>query len=211
MRAYYRRAWRFANLLYRLLFGKHIYGRENIPSEGGILIACNHVSFWDPPLIGTASTRELHYLAKEELFHNRFLRWLITAHNAIPLRRAALSTTALKEAMAIVRSGGAVLIFPEGTRSKIGKLLPPKPGIGLLAVSTDAPIVPASILNSNHSIECMLRKRSVGIKFGKPFRVSDLKLDGSEDTSRGRYRRVGEEVMRRIELERQWLREKLGD
>jgi 1-acyl-sn-glycerol-3-phosphate acyltransferase len=158
-------------------------------------------------MMGTASTRELHYLAKEELFRNPFLRWLIRAHNAIPLRRAALSTAALKEAISIVKNGGAVLIFPEGTRSKIGRLLPPRPGVGLLVSATDAPVLPACIMNSNRAVSCILRRERAAIRFGRSFRVGDLKLSG---TRRENYREVGEEVMRRISEQQEWLSKTLA-
>src|SRR5512134_1457256 len=102
------------------LSGWEVRGREQVPREGGLIVASNHISFWDPPLVGTAAIRELHYLAKEELFRTPVLGPFIRTFNAIPIRRGVADLSGLTKAMDMLRAGRALLMFPEGTRVRDG-------------------------------------------------------------------------------------------
>lgn len=152
----------------RLFLRYRIEGREHIPRKGPVIVASNHISFWDPPLIGAWVNRNLHYLAKAELFKNRVFGAMLTAYNCIPIQRGPQARSALRGAEGVLDRGGAVLIFPEGTRSKSGYLLPPRAGISHLAAVSRTPVVPARISGSNQIRRSMLRQVEIRLSFGAP-------------------------------------------
>jgi cytidylate kinase len=152
----------------RLFLSKRVVGREHIPPKGPLIVACNHISFWDPPLVGGWVPRTLHYLAKQELFENRILGAMLRGYNCIPIQRGPQARSALRGAEGVLDRGGAVLIFPEGTRSKSGSLLPPRAGISHLAAAARAPVVPARISGSNQIRRSMLRQVEIRLTFGSP-------------------------------------------
>jgi cytidylate kinase len=163
---YYRFGSGFVALFARLFLRIRITGRENIPLRGPLIVACNHISFWDPPLVGSLFPRVLAFLAKEELFQNKVFGALISGYNSIPIPRGPRARSALRGAEAVVDRGGAVLIFPEGTRSKTASFLPPRAGISHLAAVTRAPVLPARIKGSRQIRKSMLRQVEIRITFG---------------------------------------------
>jgi 1-acyl-sn-glycerol-3-phosphate acyltransferase len=193
VRFHYRLGWVPALFLARAFVGYRVSGAERVPAQGAVIIASNHVSGWDPILVGLAIRRELHFLAKEELFRNPLLRRIITAYNALPVRRGGLDRRALRASLAVLERGGAVLLFPEGTRSASGDLREPKAGVGFLASKAGAVIVPAYIAGSGALRSAFLRRRPVEVTFGNPL-TSD-RTDSSE-TYRATAERTMEEVRR---------------
>jgi 1-acyl-sn-glycerol-3-phosphate acyltransferase len=129
-------------------------------------VASNHISFFDPPLVGSMVPRAAHFIAKEELFRNRLFGALISSYNAIPIRRGPQARAALRGAEDVLAGGGAVIIFPEGTRSRSGEFLPPRAGVARLARHGRAPVLPVYISGSNQIRRSMLRKVPVRISFG---------------------------------------------
>jgi 1-acyl-sn-glycerol-3-phosphate acyltransferase len=195
MRLGYRLAWCVTNAIFGVLFFRRTRGRQHIPREGGFIVACNHISFWDPPLVGAALPREVYFLAKEELFTNRAFGWLIGSLNAIPIRRGFADSRGIKKALDVVSKGKGLLMFPEGMRVKDGGLRPALPGVGLLSVKAGVPVVPAFVSGSNKIKRAMLRLDRVRLEFGEPyFPPEESGLANSKEL----YRTVGEEVMRRI-------------
>jgi 1-acyl-sn-glycerol-3-phosphate acyltransferase len=152
-----------ANVLFRTIWRLKIHGAENVPRTGPLIVAPNHRSYADPPLAGACVPREIHFLAKKELFRFRPFGWFITNLNAHPLNRAG-DIAAFREATRILRADGALIIFPEGRRIDTDSLGEPKAGIGMLAASTGTPIVPVYIHNSR----LMSRFKRVEVYFGKP-------------------------------------------
>jgi CMP/dCMP kinase len=150
----------------RLFLHIQVVGRERIPLKGPLIVACNHISFWDPPLVGSLFPRVLAFLAKEELFQNKVFGALIAGYNSIPIPRGPRARSALRGAEGVLDRGGAVLIFPEGTRSKTGSFLPPRAGISHLAAVTRAPVLPARIKGSRQIRRSMLRQVEIRITFG---------------------------------------------
>jgi 1-acyl-sn-glycerol-3-phosphate acyltransferase len=128
-------------LFYRPL----IAHRENFYKHDGIIIICNHLKWWDPLLVAICYARPLHFMSKSELFENKLqgtlLRWL----NLFPVNRHTADLKAIRTAMKIVAEGEGCMIFPEGTRSKSGQLLPFEKGAAFLAMRAGAPIVPVYI------------------------------------------------------------------
>lgn len=162
--------WVILNWIAKILVNIKIYGRKKIPKKGRLIIAPNHTSWWDPPLIGLVSIREVFYLAKEELFTaNKFFGWLIRTYNAIPLKREMGGISAMKKAKELLRNNLCVCIFPEGTRSKKGHLLSFKKGVALLAMKTRTPVVPAYIMGARGGFfNWFFRKKRLAVAFGDP-------------------------------------------
>jgi len=157
-------SWIFAFPVMKLLTGLEICGR--VPKKGAYIIASNHRSFLDPPLVGLAAAREVYFLAKIGLFEvSKAFSWLIKNYNAIPIS----GTRGLRTAARLLKSGNVVVIFPEGTRSKKGYMLPFNPGVGYLAINFKVPVIPAYITNSNKRfLSLVLRLHKLKIRFGAP-------------------------------------------
>jgi len=153
---------------------------HSVPRNGPVIVACNHISFWDPPLVGAAIRREMHYIAKAELFHNPLFGRMLRSYNCIPIQRGTRARTGLKGAEEVLREGGGVVIFPEGTRNKSGSLIPARAGVARLAAVTRTPIVPAYISGSNRIRRSMLRQVPIRITFGSPVMPPRLESDREE-------------------------------
>jgi 1-acyl-sn-glycerol-3-phosphate acyltransferase len=162
----------YGGRLCQLLFGFHVQGAERVPRKGGVIIVCNHISELDPPVLGFAIPRGISFMAKVELFQNRFGQFFLSKLNAFPVNRAGIDTKALRIAIDSLTGGEAVVIFPEGTRSHDGRLLPAKAGISLIASASRAPVLPAFIWGTDHVWKALTRT-------GKPFSVSFGKLISS--------------------------------
>jgi 1-acyl-sn-glycerol-3-phosphate acyltransferase len=143
---------------------RRVLGREHIPPRGALLFAANHASFADPPLVGSSVSRPLYFMAKEELFQVPLFGWLIRHVNAFPIRRKEGDVGAFRTAQRILAAGGAMIMFPEGRRQKGGVFGKPKAGLGLLAVKTGTPVVPAYVHNTHH----LWRFPRLTVVFGAP-------------------------------------------
>jgi 1-acyl-sn-glycerol-3-phosphate acyltransferase len=196
LRFHYKVSWHFLRFVERVLFGFRVTGSEAIPRKGAVIIASNHISYFDPPVVGSGVPRELTFMAKEELFRNKAFGWFIGKYNAIPLKRSIGDVGALRKAVGILKQGRAVLMFPEGTRSLTGKLLKPKPGLGMIAALAAAPVVPAYVTGTNRLGAAFLRKADLRVSFGEPVMPAPAGDAGPE--SRDGYQKVTDEVMRRI-------------
>ena len=148
-----------------------VYGRENLPSPPFIL-APNHISNYDPPVVGLALKKyEIYFLAKEELFlPNRFFAYLIEKVNAIKLRRGGIDIDAMRIAIKKLKKGYPLVIFPEGTRNKTNRLLlPGKAGVAFLMMKANVPIVPTLITGTREGfISAILGKSELSVTFGEP-------------------------------------------
>lgn len=158
-------------VVFKTIWRLKVAGRENIPAEGGVIIAANHRSYADPPIVGISIERHVHFIAKKELFAFRPFGWLISNLHAHPLNRSS-GGEAIRAAEAILKSGQPIIIFPEGGRSTTEEFRPPKAGVGLVAIRTNTPVVPAYIHNS--PAKALLRLKQVSITFGKPLNPSQF-------------------------------------
>ncbi len=181
------------------LSGWEIRGREHVPPAGAVIVASNHISYWDPPLVSIAAVRGMYFLAKEELFRPPVFGPLIRAFNAIPIRRGVVDMTGLTKAMDVLRAGRALIMFPEGTRARDGELHGARPGVGLLAVATDARIVPTFIMGSNQPGKWMFRQVKLRVLFGPSRTWRELAGPDAElEPGRALYQSVGAGLMREI-------------
>ena len=153
----------------RLYFRVARIGREHVPAEGGVILAANHRSFLDPWVIGVCLRRPIYFVAKQELFHNRFLGWFLNSLGAFPLRRGASDEESVATALALLERGAAVVIFPEGTRNRSGPLRAPRRGVGRLALESGAPVVPIAVAGTERARRgWRIRPVRVSIRCGRP-------------------------------------------
>lgn len=199
MGSYYSAVRFLVSGIFRVATGWEVTGRERVPAAGALVIASNHISFWDPPLVGAALPRECHFLAKEELFATPLLGSLIRSLNAIPIRRGLADLSGMSRAIEVLKGGEALLMFPEGSRMRDGELHPARPGVGMMAVNADAMILPSYISGSGKPGKWWNRSSRVRISFGSPRNWREMAgPDADLKPGRALYQRIGDEVMREI-------------
>ncbi len=182
------------HIFYRLFFRYEVEGAENIPQEGGVIIASNHLSYLDPPLIGIAIKRRATYMAKSSLFHNPLISWFVRMFS-IPVDRGAAKPSTIKTAVNALRQGKLLVIFPEGGRRRGDNPAEGRRGVGMLAALGRVPVVPAYIEGTDRALPVgaiLIRPAKVKIRFGMP-----LKIEEAERT-KDFQKRVTDEVMKRI-------------
>ena len=128
-----------------LIFRYKVEGQENIPADGGVIVALNHRSYWDVVFAGSIIRRPLRYMAKAALFENPLFARLITTFGAFPIQRGSGDIGAIKSALSILKGGNVMLIFPEGRRILDGSHPGGKPGVALIATMAKVPVVPICI------------------------------------------------------------------
>jgi len=116
MKIIYPIAWFISRSTAEILGGLKIYGRENIPKTGGFILAPNHISYYDPPFVGSCVNRPMHFFAKYELFKNRLFASILRSINSIPVKRGTIDRQALKTAIEVTKQGSGLTMFPEGSR-----------------------------------------------------------------------------------------------
>ncbi len=174
MRFFYRISHNAVRCFFRVIFGLRIYGQSNMRFGGGFIFASNHISYFDPPVVGCAINREVCFLAKKQLFSNRIFAWLIRSYNAIPVDREDVDRRIIKVLMAKLHGGDSILMFPEGTRSKNGKLRNLKEGLGFISIHTSAGIIPIYVNGTNEMFRCMLRKKRLIVSIGPPIFIPEF-------------------------------------
>ena len=161
--------------LFRLYFRMHVSGAEHIPAEGAAIVAPNHKSFWDSFFIGVCTRRHVRFMAKTELIQARYGRLLVRL-GAFPVRRGQADEDALETARIILRQGGLLALFPEGTRIRDpDNLGHPRRGAGRLALETGAPLVPCAITGTEKIFRGGFPvPRRVQVAFSPPIQVAEL-------------------------------------
>lgn len=168
MNLFYRTLKVLFTILWGILFRVKVYGKENVPMDGPMIMAANHMSNFDPPIAGTYMPRPVAYMAKEELFHPAIAGWIISQLYAFPVKRGAADRGAIKAALGILKQGLCLGVFPEGTRSKDGKLGKPQAGVSMLAAMSKAAVVPTAIIGTNRIFANGSLFPQVKICFGEP-------------------------------------------
>lgn len=142
----------------KLFFRIRVYGKENVPEEGSLLLVSNHQSYLDPVFCGVPLKRHLYFLARDTLFTNRFFGRLISSVNTIPVRRGEADLSAMKKIISKLKEGNGVCLFPEGTRTQDGKITAFKPGFCLLCRRGEAAVVPVMI---DGAFECWPKHKKI--------------------------------------------------
>lgn len=168
-------------------------GLENVPDEGGFILAANHVNTLDPVFIAVGiKNRQIHYMGKKELFENPFLNWLFTKANAFPVARGRADKEALNYAIRDVKEGNILGIFPEGTRSKTGKMGRAKSGVAVIAKEAKADILPVAFC-SEHNFK---KHTKLTVRIGKMIPFEALNL--TEESGREELKAAASFVMEKI-------------
>ena len=141
----YRLARAFMHIILFIFYRVKPLGGENLPKKGGVILAANHQSFFDPIVVGCAARGDVTFLARRTLFKNKFFGLLLRHLKTYPIERDRTDLRAIKAAIKRLKNGDIILIFPEGTRSYDGKLQPVKHGFSMLAVRAEVPIVPVYV------------------------------------------------------------------
>ena len=170
MSGFYRRIRAVVRFLCNIIFRVKVVGSENVPASGGAVLCCNHTSMMDVVFLVAFCPRAISFMAKAELFKNKFLSWIFRKMNAFPVERKKSDKSAVKTAQSVVKKGDILGIFPEGTRQKEGAPGKGKAGAAFVALGANADIIPASIY----------REGKIGLfskttlRFGKPIPFSAL-------------------------------------
>ncbi|MEI6712966.1 MAG: lysophospholipid acyltransferase family protein [Verrucomicrobiota bacterium] len=194
----YQCGYYLSRLIANCCFDYRVIGRERIPKEGGLILAMNHQSFLDPPLAGIACDREIFYLARKSLLKWPILGPLFPKLNVVPVDEGGGDMSALKTVIRVVKSGNGTVIFPEGTRSRDGKLLPAQSGLGLIVSKTKAPVVPMRIFGAYEAFPANAKSvtlAKITIVVGEVMRFTDEDFRGDPKDV---YRRISEAVMKEI-------------
>lgn len=163
-----------------------VFGLDNVPKRGGALIICNHLGWFDPILLVAASPRPILWMAKSEFVKYPIVRWLAMQAGAFPVRRGQPDRQALRHAQTLLDDGMLVGMFPEGTRSKTGGLIEPFGGASLVALRSNAPIIPCALIGTEGlplSGSKPLRRRrypKIAALFGEPFVLEHVAPDGTK-------------------------------
>jgi len=185
-------------LLLRILFHLEVKGRKNIPCKGGFILAANHSSYLDPPIVSASSPRQLYFLAKEGLFEIRGLSWLIRKLNVLPISRDKVSLDIMHKSIDILKRGDGLSVFPEGTRIAAEKIAQGKRGVGFLSYHAKVPVVPTLIEGSHIALprgKRWISLAKVRVTFGEPIYPQELPLkDGEKEI----YQTISDEVMDKI-------------
>jgi 1-acyl-sn-glycerol-3-phosphate acyltransferase len=193
----YRIVHAVSSVAIHLGFRLRVCGRENLIEEGPAILASNHVSYLDPPLVAVSCRNEIHFLARKTLFEKPVLGPLIANLNAFPVDRDRGDVAAVRAVLQLLKSGKRVLVFPEGTRSRDGNLQPARAGVGLIIAKSLAPVVPIRIFGSYAALP-----RSGGIRFvqiavvvGRPLLFTKQDVGTGE---RSVYQELSDRVMAAI-------------
>jgi 1-acyl-sn-glycerol-3-phosphate acyltransferase len=193
---YYWVGYNLTKLLARIFFRLRVVHRERMINHGPVILASNHQSFLDPPLVGSVSDRAVYFLARRTLLDGWFSGWILPKLNVIPVdSEGGKDRTALKALIRILRAGQGTLVFPEGQRTPDGKLQPAQPGLGLVIAKTLAPVVPMRVFGGYEAWpihQKWPRPGRITIVVGEPiyFTTTEVETGGKE-----LYQRLSQRVM----------------
>jgi 1-acyl-sn-glycerol-3-phosphate acyltransferase len=200
----YRIGWTFFRLAFAAYFRWRVYHPERVPRQGPVILASNHASFLDPPLVGAGVTRPLHYLARTTLFRFPVIGYLLRSVNSVPVERDRGGGAGLKAILDRLRAGGAIVLFPEGTRTRDGRLQPARSGIGLVVIKSTAPVVPVRVFGTFGACGRHMkfpRPRPVAVKYGRPLQFERQRAEAaaaSKERVKEIYQEIAEDIMRAI-------------
>lgn len=204
MNSVYFIGWSLFRLMFATYFRWRIFNAERVPLQGPVILASNHASYIDPPLVGSALHRDINYLARESLFRFPGIGWLLRHWNSVPVDRDGGGAKGLKAILDRLLAGGAIILFPEGTRTKDGKLQPARSGIGLTVIKSDAVVIPVRVFGTYEAYGRHMKfpvPRPVSVKYGKPMLFEKLRAEAkvcSKPRLKEIYQEVADELMTAI-------------
>lgn len=197
-------AWFCSRLLFAIYFRWRVYNPERVPLTGPVILAANHMSFLDPPLVGSGVNRAINYLGRKSLFRYPGIGALLRSWNSLPVDRDGGGAAGLKAILDRLLAGGAIILFPEGTRTLDGRLQPARPGIGLTVIRSTAPVVPVRVFGTYEAYgkhrRCPLPYR-VTVKYGPLLHFEQLRAEAktcSKPRLKAIYQEVADEIMTAI-------------
>jgi len=204
MRPIYFLGWSGFRVIFALYFRSRAFHAERVPRTGPVILASNHASFLDPFLVGASVSREINYLARDDLFRFPVIGWLLRQWQSVPVNREGGGAKGLKAILDRLLAGGAIILFPEGTRTRDGKLQPARSGIGLTVIKSPAPVVPVRVFGTFEAYNRHMRlprPRRVEVKFGQPLLFQRLRAEAetcSKERLKQIYQEVADEIMAAI-------------
>lgn len=196
--------WSCFRALFKFYFRWRVYNPERVPLAGPVILASNHASYLDPPLVGAGLKRDINYLARESLFRFPIVGWVLQSWNCVPVDRDGGGAAGLKGILDRLLKGYGIILFPEGTRTRDGTLQAARSGIGLVIIKSDAVVVPVRTFGTFEAYGRHMRfphPRQIAVKYGEPMRFEALRAE-AKNCSRARlkeiYQQVADEVMAAI-------------
>ncbi len=200
-------SYRIGWVLFRLLFSSYFHWRTfhpgRVPLAGPVILASNHASYLDPPLVGSALARPINYLARDSLFRFPIVGAVLRSWNAVPVDRDGTSPRGLRNILDRLKAGGGIVLFPEGTRSHDGRLQPAKSGIGFVVIKSDAPVVPVRVFGTYEAYGRQMRlpwPRPVAVKFGQPLDFARERAEAAA-CSKDRLKEIYQQIANRLMVE----------
>ena len=188
--------WRFSRTFYKIYFRAEWFNVERVPEVGPVILAANHASILDPPLVGTGLLRGINYLARESLFRFPVMGWILRRVDAVPVDRDGGGARGLKVIMDRLLAGGGIILFPEGTRTQDGKFLPVRSGIGLTVIKSKAPVVPVRVFGTFEAYGKDMRfprPHKIMAKYGVPMEFAAQRAE-AKTCSKARLKKIYQEV-----------------
>jgi 1-acyl-sn-glycerol-3-phosphate acyltransferase len=200
----YRLGWLGFRAMFAVYFRWRVFNPERVPQTGGVILASNHSSFLDPPLVGSGLPRGINDRARASLFRFPGVGALLHSWSAVPVDRDGGGAGGLREILNRLLVGGGIILFPEGTRTTDGKLQPARSGIGLTVIKSDVPVVPVRTFGTfeaygrDHKLP---RPYRVAVKYGRPMKFEALRAEAktcSKPRLKEIYQQVADEIMAEI-------------
>lgn len=196
--------WNSFRLIFATYFRWRVFNPERVPRTGPVILASNHASYIDPPLVGAGVPRQINFLARDSIFKVPLLASILRSWEVVPVDRDGGTGRGLKAILDRLEKGGAIILFPEGTRSRHGELNPARSGLGLTVIKSNAPVIPVRVFGTyaaygTHKV--LPRPRRLMVKYGKPMHFEALRAEAAKCPKprvKEIYQEVADEVMKVI-------------
>ena len=195
----YRLGWLFFRAFFAIYFRSRAFNPERVPPFGPVILASNHASFLDPPLVGAPLARPLAYLARDTLFRFPLIGSLLRAWNAVPVDRDGGGAAGLRRILEVLEAGDGVIVFPEGTRTRDGRLQAARSGIGLMVLKSNAPVVPVRVFGTFEAYGRYARfprPFRIAVKYGRPMGFERLRQE-APTCDKARLKQIYHEITAR--------------
>ena len=196
--------WSFFRCAFSTYFRWRVYHPERVPLSGPVILAANHASYLDPPLVGSGLKRAINYLARQSLFRYPVVGSILRSVNSVPVDRDGGGAAGLRTILDRLLAGGAIILFPEGTRTRDGRLQPARSGIGLTVIKSNAPVVPVRVFGTYEAYgrhRRFPRPHPVAVKYGQPLHFEQLRAEAKtcpKPRLKEIYQQVADEIMAAI-------------